>query len=149
MAGPSLSFKHFFRGSSPALGAATLAPGRGLLKVKSVLLPGLGTVCRGPGELTQRVGARLSPHGHKCRQNTGPRRGTRSVSPFSLHHPDPAFVGHRGSCGTPCPPSPLSNLCCLQAIFHFAPEHHHILPLLCPNVLDGILFSWDHVQDFP
>lgn len=68
----SHSLKHF-RGSGPALGATTLAPGRGFIEAKSMPLPGLATVYRGPGELTLRVGVWLSPYSRKCRQSTGSR----------------------------------------------------------------------------
>lgn len=142
--------KHFSRGSGPALWATTRASGRGLTEVRSTPLPGLGTA-RGVGPGDPAGGSPAKVPLLPSVQGTRPRRGSRSIFPSSLlvALSGSSLCGVTGAPVVPLYPAPLSDLCCLQAILHSVPEHHQILPILCTNDLDSILFSWDQVQGFP
>lgn len=141
MAGPSLSLKHFFRGSGPAPGATT-SPGRGLLKSKACHCLAWG-LCGVWG--ADPVGGARSPHSPSAGRAGLTTRGS-PVSPFShCTTRAPALWVARAPAAPSSPPSPLSTPCCLQAIFRFALNTTTSCPPL-PQMSLMVSCFLDHVQ---
>ena len=105
---------------------------------KSTLPPGLGTVRGELGSMGRIPARRPPPRSHGAgRALAGPPLGSGSRHSLLPSHYTARFQpwwGHRASAAPPHR-SPCGNLCCLQTVLHFVPEHCQVLLLFCSNIL--------------